>query len=387
MGIFTRLGRHAPALLAVAAVIGIQFQFGSWLLECEAARRSPALRRMIWVAVFLISSWIAFGMLGGFRGVYFFVPSSPLVAWVRGTAALWTLASLGAYFILLLWRRLPRFDAERRWFIRAAGGAFVAAPFAALGYGMFIERTSLRVREISVPMPNLPKDLDGLRLVQLSDIHLSPFLSEREVARAVGMANELRADVALVTGDLITSRADPLEACVRQLARLRAGAGILGCLGNHEVYANVEDEAAGMGARAGIRFLRQQALPLRFGDATLNVAGVDYQRMGSRYLAGTEGLMMPGVVNILLSHNPEVFNLAEERGWDLTISGHTHGGQVTVEILHEDLNFARFYTPYIYGLYRRNRSSLWVTRGIGTVGVPSRVGAPPEVALIRLCAI
>ena len=86
------------------------------------------------------------------------------------------------------------------------------------------------------PSRTLPKDLDGLRIVQITDIHLSPFLSEREFAAAIDMANETRANIALVTGDLITRPGDPLDACLRQLARLRADAGVLGCLGNHEIY-------------------------------------------------------------------------------------------------------------------------------------------------------
>ena len=140
------------------------------------------------------------------------------------------------------------------------------------------------------------------------------------------------------------------------------------------------------GARHGINFLRMQSQPLRFGDSVLNFVGVDHQRGGSKYLAGTEDLIIPGATNILLSHNPDVFPVAASKGFDLTISGHTHGGQITVEILDQDVNLARFFTPYIYGRYEREGKSLFVTRGIGTVGAPARLGAPPEVALIRLCA-
>jgi predicted MPP superfamily phosphohydrolase len=93
------------------------------------------------------------------------------------------------------------------------------------------------------------------------------------------------------------------------------------------------------------------------------------------------------MTNILLSHNPDVFPVAADLGFQATLSGHTHGGQITVEILNRNLSVARFYTPYVYGLYRRSRSTIYVTRGIGTVGLPARLGARPEVALIRLCAI
>jgi predicted MPP superfamily phosphohydrolase len=200
------------------------------------------------------------------------------------------------------------------------------------------------------------------------------------------MANETRAHIGLVTGDLISRSSDPLDACFRQLKRLRVDSEILGCLGNHEVYAGSEDATTEMGAGQGIEFLRHQSRMLQFGSARLNFAGVDYQSSKEPYLVGAEQLVVPEVTNILLSHNPDVFPVAARQGYDLTIAGHTHGGQVNMEILHQNMNLVRFITPYIYGIYKEGKSSIFVTRGIGTVGLPARIGAPPEVALIRLCA-
>jgi predicted MPP superfamily phosphohydrolase len=85
-----------------------------------------------------------------------------------------------------------------------------------------------------------------------------------------------------------------------------------------------------------------------------------------------------------VSHNPDVFTMAAKQGWDVTLSGHTHGGQVTVEILSQTLNMARMYTRYVSGFYQLGRSSCYVTRGIGTIGIPARIGATPEITLIRL---
>ena len=89
---------------------------------------------------------------------------------------------------------------------------------------------------------------------------------------------------------------------------------------------------------------------------------------------------------MLLSHNPDVFPVAAAQGWQVTLAGHTHGGQVNVELLGGQYNVMRFFTPYVYGLYREGTSSIYVSRGLGTVGAPIRLGAPPEVNLIRLCA-
>jgi predicted MPP superfamily phosphohydrolase len=212
-------------------------------------------------------------------------------------------------------------------------------------------------------------------------------LSERQLAQAVDMANETRAHVALVTGDLISTGKDPLDACLAQLSRLRADAGVFGCLGNHEIYAGAEDYVEAQGARMGHRYLRRRAESLKFGQATLNLAGVDYQRSGKPYLVGAERMLAPGAFNVLLSHNPDVFPVAARQGFRLTIAGHTHGGQVRVEILRQDLNIARFFTPYVDGLYRRDQAAVFVSRGIGTIGLPARIGAPPEVNLLRLCRL
>jgi predicted MPP superfamily phosphohydrolase len=282
-------------------------------------------------------------------------------------------------------RLRPEHSPARRAFLLTTRAALLCAPAAVTGYGVFIQRFALSLREQELKFPGLSKDLDGLRLVQLTDIHLSPFLSERELARAVDMANEIRAHLALVTGDLITTARDPLDACLRQLARLRTEGGVFGCLGNHEIYADAEDYVEQHGARLGLRFLRRQAEPLPFGGAVLNLAGVDYQPSRKPYLIGAERIVAPGAFNVLLSHNPDVFPVAARQGYQLTIAGHTHGGQVRVEILRQDLNIARFFTPYVDGLYRRDGAAVFVSRGIGTIGLPLRMGAPPEVNLLRLC--
>jgi hypothetical protein len=113
---------------------------------------------------------------------------------------------------------------------------------------------------------------------------------------------------------------------------------------------------------------------------------VDYQSLTDRghYLRGAERLVVPGAVNVLLSHNPDVFPVAARQGYNLVLAGHTHGGQVTVEILDQSINPARFFTPYVYGLFRSGRSAAYVTRGIGTIGIPARIGAPPEITILRL---
>ena len=288
-------------------------------------------------------------------------------------------------------RRRPReIDPGRRALLRTAQTALAAAPFAVVGYGTFIERRNVRTVEVDLPVRGLPRDLEGLRIVQISDIHLSPTMSISDLAWIVDAANETRPHIAAVTGDLVTKFRDPVDECVRQLSRLRADAGVYGSLGNHETYAKVEKRVVDYSRQLGMEFLRYERRALRFGGSTLNLVGVDYEPVGTRdrYLMKADGLVDEEAVNVLLSHNPDVIPAAVRKGFDVTLAGHTHGGQVTFEILHPWANIARYFTPYVYGKYELTEGerfgSAFVTRGAGTIIVPVRLGAPPEIALIRL---
>lgn len=383
----------------VATVLWALWRVGASILA--ASRGRPAwVQNLIRIFLAFVLAWIGIGFALAYETVnrLLRVPAS-LRGALSGGAYVWAFSVTGGYLLFRLWRwamdraGVAGVDPGRRKLVNAAGGALAVAPFALAGFGGLVERTDFHVREVDIPIPDLPRDLEGLRLLQLSDIHLGPFLDERELARVIDEARNLRPHLAVVTGDLISMGGDPLDACLRQLARLSADAGILGCMGNHEAYARAQKYTAEQGSRLGIDFLRERARPLRFGAATLNVVGVDYQAIAdsSRYLTGAERLIAPGALNVLLSHNPDVFPSAAKKGFDLTISGHTHGGQVNVEILHHDLNAARFFTRFVYGRYTLKRpsaglASLYVSRGIGTIGLPVRIGAPPEITLLRLRA-
>jgi predicted MPP superfamily phosphohydrolase len=299
---------------------------------------------------------------------------------------LWWWAVAPAAALIWLARKFPPkpFDSGRRAMLRTSLKALAAAPAVTLATGIVI-RKDLQVREVRLPFANLPKDLQGLRLVQLSDIHMGRFYSARDLRRAVDAANGLRADIMLVTGDLITDRFDPLDECLLELQRLRAASGIWGCLGNHEMHAEVEDYTTEMALRSGIRFLRRQAESLTFGSAKINLAGVDHQRRNRPYLEHTAELLAPGEFNLLLSHNPDVFPVAARQGFDLTVSGHTHGGQINLELLGSNINVVDLVTPFTKGRYQIDKASLYVNSGLGTIGVPVRLGSPPEVTLITLC--
>jgi predicted MPP superfamily phosphohydrolase len=376
----------------VAILVCVQWRISVLCLGAARARLGPRLLALICVGV------VGFDLLAvfGYLCTYYSTASRlKLPGWlvedVGGGAIAYLLAAAGVLAVYEVIHYIGRSigadtNPTRRHMLHAGGSVLMAAPFAALGYGMFIERLDFRVREEDVPLAGLSADLDGLRILQLSDIHLGAFLAEADLARVVDAAREVRAQIAIVTGDLISAPGDPLDACIRQLARLRADSGVFGCMGNHERFVRAENYTAAAAARVGIEFLRQRSRQLRFGDATLNLAGVDYQELAHRelYLKGAERLVVPGAANILLSHNPDVFPVAAHQGYHLVMAGHTHGGQITVEIVDQSISAARFFTPYVYGLYGGPRAAAYVTRGIGTIGIPARIGAPPEIAVLRL---
>ena len=312
-------------------------------------------------------------------------------------------------------------DPSRRYFFRAASAVAGAAPFLSAVYGFAAERLNYQVRHVEIPLANLPPALEGMNIAQISDIHLSGYMNRRDVRRAVEMTNELGADLAVVTGDFITGAGDPLVDCIEEIRRLRAPLGVWGCNGNHEIYAQAEDAAEALFASAGMKLLRYESAQLTFHGAQFNLLGVDYQRERSssgqrvQVLANLAPLVRRDMPNILLSHNPNTFNRAAELGIELSLAGHTHGGQIQVEILDHRLSPARFITDYVAGTYYRplampatnkralrsadNAASnempvsshaqpplsvLYVNRGLGTVGAPVRLGVPPEITLITL---
>lgn len=386
--------RNLPDVVALSFVTLAQAAWVRALLKEQWARESQHARRAILAGWSASMTVLLAGFLPVFTSIDRLFPAWA-EGWGRGIAILWAFLSIllaasyavGRAITGMAGRGSGVHSPARRRFLGAVRWALLGAPTVAVGYGTFVQRHRLRVRQQKIPVAGLPEDLDGLRIAQLTDIHLSPFLSVRELDQAVAMANETRPHLTLVTGDLITRAGDPLDDCLKALARLKSDAGVYGCMGNHEIYAKSGDYTQSEGAKLGMTFLRRQAKLLRFGGANLNLAGLDYQRLGQHYLRGAERLIAPGAFNVLLQHNPDVFPVAAAKGFRLTISGHTHGGQVRVEILSADLNVSRFYTHYVDGFYQKDGSSIFVSRGIGTIALPTRLGAPPEVALLTLCRI
>ncbi len=384
-------------------ILAAQLHLFVWLRQVLVARYPRMGQRLAFtvalLAVVLVGSSELFDHERGLLGL------GSLPDPLRYSATIWVAGCFGAYLMWGAhagWRafrsrvlaatpspagpgvELSSTVLTRRRMMATAARAALAAPFAVAGYGTLIGRTQFDVREIDIKIKDLPSGLDGLRVAQLTDLHFGLNLSAAELETVVGLTNELRPHLTFVTGDLITQEGDPLEKCIDILSDLRADSGVWACMGNHEAYAGSVGHCESYARNAGIQFLRQQSEMLRFGDAKLNLCGVDYQSQRKPYLREAGPLLRDDAFNLLLSHNPDVFPVAAGLGYDLVVSGHTHGGQVTVEILEQWANPGHFFTPYVAGEYRLGRSALYVSRGIGTVNLAMRIGALPEISLLTL---
>lgn len=269
----------------------------------------------------------------------------------------------------------------------AAGSAFLIGGSSSL-YGALVGRHDYIIEEIPIPIPGLPRSLDGFTIVQLSDIHLGLFVGEPEMRAAEELVRKARPDLIVLTGDLVDfdpAYAELLGRFVRRLQPL-AREGLAVIPGNHDHFTGVEVTLAAA-ERAGAHVLRNRGRVVGGPGGAFSLLGVDdvwAARMrvpgGGPDLRRALADVPPDLPRVLLCHNPVFFPEAADEV-ALQLSGHTHGGQVNVLVRPADLVLP---LGYVAGLYRRGSSQLYINRGFGTAGPPIRVGAPPEVSRIVL---
>jgi predicted MPP superfamily phosphohydrolase len=253
---------------------------------------------------------------------------------------------------------------------------------AALGTALAL-RQRPRVREHEIAIADLPAAFDGYRVAHISDLHCGPFVSGARVASWVTHVNRLGADLIAVTGDLIASGSAYVAAVANALGELRAPDGVFACMGNHDYFTDSEALVRALEG-GGVSVLRNRGVTFRRADAQLHVAGVDDTWTGRHDLERALAGRPEGAPVVLLAHDPALFPGAAEREVDLTLSGHTHGGQVAIPFLARRFNLARFLTPFTAGPYTEGASTLYVNRGLGTTGPPVRLAVPPEIAVLTL---
>jgi predicted MPP superfamily phosphohydrolase len=267
-----------------------------------------------------------------------------------------------------------RRDRRRRRWLRFLVPGFL---LALLLYG-FGPGRRLRTNQVEIRLPNLPREAEGLRIAFLSDLHLGPWVSRRQVARSVEMANARHPDLVVLGGDYITQSRRYITPCADILGRLRAPLGVYAVLGNHDHWVDAPATARAL-KEAGIRLLDNRGEEIGPG---LYLAGIDDWGSGRPDLGQALAGAREGDSVILISHNPDAILDPRARRADLILAGHTHGGQVAL--------IGRFVVPSQYGsrhpcgLYREGDTQIYITTGVGNGFPPLRFFCPPEVTLITL---
>ena len=269
---------------------------------------------------------------------------------------------------------LPVDPAKRLFLARtlAVGvGGFVAG-LSALGVRNALG--AVQVKELEVRLHGLPRELAGFKLVQISDVHVGALLRKDWVGQVVDRIRSLAPDLVAITGDLVDGSVDELREHVAPLSRLEAKHGVFFSTGNHDHYSGADAWCAHL-PTLGVRPLRNQRVEIAPG---LDLAGVD-DPTGEPDLAKALAGRDPARALVLLAHQPRQFIEAAKQGVDLTLSGHTHGGQIWPFSW-----LVALAQPYVAGLHARGKAQLYVSRGTGFWGPPMRLLAPAEITLIRL---
>ncbi len=269
------------------------------------------------------------------------------------------------------------------------GGSAVAVPLAALlvtVIGYFNARRVAAVRKVEVPIAGLPYNLVGFTIAQISDIHVGPTIKGDYLEAIVDKVNALGADMVAVTGDLVDGSVEQLRDHTAPLAKLTARHGAFFVTGNHEYYSNAPAWVAEV-RRLGLTVLMNQHVLLRHDGSTLLVAGVtDYSahQFNEAERSDPHGALKgaPNVsVKLLLAHQPRSAVAAADAGFDLQLSGHTHGGQFFPWNL-----FVPLQQPFTAGLNRLHQLWVYTSRGTGYWGPPKRLLAPSEITHLTLVA-
>ncbi|MEQ1921053.1 MAG: metallophosphoesterase [Pyrinomonadaceae bacterium] len=242
------------------------------------------------------------------------------------------------------------------------------------------EANSLSLERVEIRLKRLPPKLDGFKIIHLSDTHHSPFTGLEHIERAVKIANRLRPDIVMLTGDYVSHDSEYIAPVAAALAKLKAKHGVHACLGNHDHWTDA-DLVTHLFRGEGINVLINEGFRLETRRGSFWIAGVDDHMVGKTDVPASLRGSFPDEMKLLLAHNPIIFREAARYGVDLTLSGHTHGGQIKVRSDEKRILPQRKLKA---GLHTRRNSQVYITRGIGTVVVPMRYQCPPEISLLEL---
>lgn len=330
---------------------------------------------------------------------FWYLPKVPIMLFLVVHDIIKLTVSAGAFIRRLFRQRVdleippelvPPLSESRRTFLGSATWSLAAVPYMITGSGMLRTVYDFQVLSVELVLPNLPRRFDGLKIVQISDIHAGSFPDHMPFQEALRLTAEQRPDVIVITGDFVNASPDELTVIAADLARLRAPEGVYASLGNHDHYNSPADHKQIVSSvrDLGVDLLINENRRIGGENSGLVIAGID--NTGMRQQFGRIELALrntsPDEAIILMSHDPTFWDrgIVGKVPVGLTLSGHTHGGQFGVQAFGYEWSPAQYVYKQWAGLYRTGDQVIYVNRGLGTVGPPIRVGIPPEITVFTL---
>lgn len=351
-----------------------------------------------WMNLFIIKPFFVFQSATFFIGLFLIAGKIIKLPFVIGDFLLKRITLIkDKYNSLKSKKKVVRFDESRRKFITASTTLVSGYAFIGAGVGA-IQKDNYIIEEKNLKIPGLPTEQKGTTAILISDIHSGPYMDFDQMKEYVNVINDLKPDMVFIPGDLTNSQRNEAAPFAKAFRDLKAKHGVYATLGNHDYFSDVNYITDVVKNETGIRMLRNEALILDINGKPFCVMGTDDTRdsggssnpIVAKYITQTVNIAndkfkqnnidSASVSKILLTHKPYLFDEVSDLNFDLMLSGHTHGGQV-VFFKFGDLNisFASAAHKYINGLYENNGKYLYVSRGVGTVGLPIRFNCPPEI--------
>jgi uncharacterized protein len=273
---------------------------------------------------------------------------------------------------------------NRRRFLKLGLGTALGGPLLGAGYAR-LEAGWVQVERRHVAVPRLPTPFAGKTVALLTDIHHGPFLDLDQVETIVETTNALQPDLIALPGDFVTESHDHryIRPCLEALGRLRAPLGVLAVPGNHDHWDDIDAVHEAIQA-SGITDLTNTGLWIEQAGSRLRIGGVDDLWQGEQDLGAALGDATARDTALLLCHNPDYVEKLRDRRVGLVLSGHTHGGQIVIPGVGYHRIPSKYGTRYLHGLVQTRCTQVYVSRGLGTTGLPFRFRCPPEISLLRL---
>jgi predicted MPP superfamily phosphohydrolase len=382
-----RRSRFLRVVLGITVLMHLPVALGVGALVRSLGAQAPIPAVVGW-------GWAAFGsvmLVGRIRASYpdrkrsdWIIRLVDIPYFIHWCAALWTLIPAVVSTLLA-----PLVDLARGVPIALPVGVYEWAYLSGLavsGYGILVRRKWFRAVERVAYVEGLDPRLEGLRIAHLSDLHIGAHTPRRWGMRWAEAAVAMRPDLAVVTGDMVTSGHDFHDDVASVVGALRAKLGVFVSMGNHDYFGDGEPLIGLLRAR-GVKVLRNEGVLVEHRGASIWLAAIDDTWTRRDDVEKAMRARPAGSTTVMLAHDPDAFDEAADAGADIVLSGHTHGGQIAVPFLARAANLASFTHRYILGFYRRGKSVLYVHPGLGTTGPPMRLGVAPEVTLLVLTGV